>query len=95
MAVFSGSRFEGIDYTLIIKDGVPKKFLHLRTPLKSSNVKDFVLHDVELNETLDIIAMAAYNEPKYWYILAETNEIDFPITITEGTKLIVPTLEFA
>ena len=42
-------------------------------------------------ERLDEIAYREYGDPGYWRVIARLNDIDDPLRIPEGQRLIVPT----
>lgn len=51
------------------------------------------LHKVEVNETLDSIALKYYNNPTFFWIIADFNQIQDPYKELEvGTQLKIPTL---
>lgn len=50
------------------------------------------IHRVVEGESLDSIALYYYNNPTYYWIIADFNRIQDPyITLTPGTKLKIPT----
>lgn len=44
-------------------------------------------------ETLWDIAYQAYDNSKYWWVIAEANNIDFPFDLPAGSSLIIPDLD--
>lgn len=48
-------------------------------------------YSVKQNEPLDLIAWKFYKDESLWYIIADVNEIDDPLTQLEaGTRIIIP-----
>ena len=61
----------------------------------SQDVTD-VIYTVEnfYEGRLDLIALAFLNDPRYWWVIAQLNNILDPVTeITAGRKLIIPTVD--
>lgn len=53
----------------------------------------YVLHEVKVNETLDTLALDYYNNPTFFWIIADFNHIQDPFLKLEiGSKLKIPTL---
>ena len=55
------------------------------------NEKD-ALHVVQDFDTLSSLSGKYYKNSKYWWIIADTNNIDDPFTLAVGTVLIIPDL---
>ena len=63
----------------------------LTSHLKKDNI-NFVTHKVKSGDTLDNIALYYYNNPTYFWIVADFNNIQDPyIPLIEGTVLRIPT----
>ncbi len=61
-----------------------------KVPLQSSDrAKGWI---VKAGDTLQSIAAREYDDPREWRAIAETNEIDNPLTVQTGERLIIPTL---
>lgn len=53
----------------------------------------YILHKVELGETLDSIALDSYSNSTYFWVIADFNQIKDPFKELEvGTMLKIPTL---
>lgn len=63
---------------------------------KDAYLKDTTLystHTVQVNDTLDSLALKYYNNPTYYWIICSFNHIQDPfITLKEGTQLKIPSL---
>jgi hypothetical protein len=91
-----------VEYTMFLNDGTPvraKVNMTLRLGLtheeqadsKSMKSPDHAkLVTVKRGETLSDIAAVEYDNPGEWRRIAAANEIDDPMSIAPGTKLIVP-----
>ena len=52
----------------------------------------FVAHKVKRNDTLDTLALYYYNNPTYYWVIADFNKIRDPFAdLEEGTVLRIPT----
>ena len=95
MPVFRGSRYETSKYTGIVgKDLLTRKYVHDRTPLKFEKIDpSWVQHIFVEGETLDSIVYD-YTEnagkAKLWWMVADVNNILWPLDIEPGTKIIIP-----
>jgi len=56
------------------------------TPFKSYPVKD--------TDTLLGIAKRFYGDCKYWFILADVNNVEFPMEVESGTIIKIPDLKY-
>ena len=104
MPVFRGSRYDGVRFTGILgEDGKVRKFLHAREQLTLQELDEPVLiQDFQLNDELDALANRAAGKPRLWWVLADVNEILFPLAvdadstdagIKPGTEISVPLRE--
>lgn len=95
MPIFKGSRYEGVEYTGIIgKDGIVRKFLHQRVPVSESDITtDVVVHTVDVTEELDQLAHRFAIKPLLWWLIADVNNIMFPLEIEPGSLLLIPVQE--
>ena len=48
------------------------------------------LHVFIEGQTLSMLSYRYYGESKYWYLIADCNEIENPLFIEPGTQLIIP-----
>lgn len=92
MAILRGSRFQGVAYTGIkTDDGCSRKVLALRRHFTAQDISDRAIeHVVEGEEQLDTLAERYYRDERLWWLIADVNEILFPLDIPVGTVLIVP-----
>ena len=96
MPVFEGSRYAGVEYTAITgQDLVTRKYLHLRDPLTMEDVDpDWVIHEQQIGDDMDLLAYQYSgnnaNKSKYWWIIADVNEVLWPLDIEPGTDVVVP-----
>ena len=69
-----------------------RKYVYGVTSQLNQNVT-YVLHEVKANETLDTLALDYYNNPTFFWIIADFNHIQDPFLKLEiGSKLKIPTL---
>jgi hypothetical protein len=95
MPVFRGSRYENVKFTGILgEDGKVRKFLHAREPLNPQEVRGpFTLLAFQRGDELDAITHRAAGKSRLWWVLADINDIFFPLDIEPGTELTVPVRE--
>lgn len=58
----------------------------------NQDLSSYRKHTVMQNESLDSIALKYYNNPLYWWIIADVNGISDPFSIRVGMELKVPSL---
>ncbi|GAA1660486.1 LysM peptidoglycan-binding domain-containing protein [Fodinicola feengrottensis] len=51
------------------------------------------VHTTTIGDTLASVAYSAYGNPELWRDLAEANNIDNPMALRPGTRLLIPALE--
>lgn len=69
-----------------------RKYVYGVTSQLNQNIT-YVLHEVKDNETLDTLALDYYNNPTFFWIIADFNHIQDPFLKLEiGSKLKIPTL---
>ena len=69
-----------------------RKYVYGVTAQVNQNIT-YVLHEVKANETLDTLALDYYNNPTFFWIIADFNHIQDPFLKLEiGSKLKIPTL---
>lgn len=97
MAVFEGSRYEGLPYIGIrYPSGITKRFLGARRPLSRNDiVGEFDVHRVEAGEVLDLLAYQYYGDENLWHLIAEVNDLFFAYDLTPGMELIIPPRDLA
>lgn len=64
-----------------------------RTPVQYSPSVNDRYYTVSENESITDISFAAYGDSKYWWVLADVNNIFTPWCISAGTTLVVPDLD--
>lgn len=89
-------------YTMFLEDGTPVraslrvKFKEYWPPADQSQQKPRNSPDhtkqrvVKQGETLALIAAQEYDDPSEWRRIADANDIDDPIGLAPGTRLVVP-----
>jgi hypothetical protein len=92
MAIYRGSRYEGVGYIGIEKNGITKKFLDSRVPLSKD---DFItgnnkIHRARAGEMLDFLAYLYYKDERLWWLIAEVNDIYFMHDVYAGQELFIP-----
>ena len=89
MAIFAGSRYEGMAYTVTSSDEgrTLKNFMHLRVPLSGSTSLTVTVKD---KQTLDLLAFRYSHRARNWWAIAEANELEWSLDIPVGTVLDLP-----
>lgn len=83
------SRYSSFPYYY---NSVDKKYIYGTTSQINVNVS-YILHNVRKNETLDSIALDYYNNPTYFWVIADFNRIQDPYDkLQEGSSLKIPSL---
>ena len=101
MPVFEGSRYQETSYTAITgRDLITRKWLHPRVPLDPQAIDtDWILHTVTEGDDLDLLAYLYTDEnadkTKFWWIIADANNLLWPLDIEPGLELIIPIRELA
>lgn len=82
------SRYSGVPYYY---NPVDNKYMYgIGKNLRNDTT--YKVHKVEDGDTLDSIALYYYNNPTYYWIIADFNRIQDPfIKLKVGTKLNIPT----
>jgi hypothetical protein len=81
------SRYQNIPYYFHTED---RKYISGTTTHINSNTP-YVLHEVKINDTLDTLALHYYNNPTYFWIIADFNKIQNPyLKLDLGLKLKIP-----
>lgn len=82
------SRYSVIPYYYNIVDD---KFMY-GTSLNLDNTTAHRIHKVQENDSLDSLALHYYNNPTYYWIIADFNQIQDPfLPLTPGQLLKIPT----
>ena len=101
MPVFEGSRYVGVGYTAITgTDLLTRKYLHPRTPLTDKDVDpEWIIHTVVEGDDLDLLAYLYANKDanksQFWWLIADVNNILWPLDLPIGTDLVIPLRELA
>ena len=99
MPIFEGSRYAGVEFTAIRgKDLRVRKWLHPSDPFRFASVSpDWVIHEVKSGDILDLIAYIYTgknaDKARLWWMIAEVNNILFPLDIEPGIELAIPLRE--
>ena len=81
------SRYQNVPYYFHTED---KKYISSTTSHINTDTP-YVLHEVKINDTLDTLALKYYNNPTYYWIIADFNKIQNPyLKLDEGIKLMIP-----
>lgn len=92
MPVLYGSRFEGVGRTVLSEDEEERVYIHNRIPVSDKDVgSDFIVHTLHPGEMLDGLAYRYYGKARLWWVIADVNEILFPLEVEAGAVLKVPT----
>ena len=82
------SRYSGVPYYY---NTVDNKYVY-GVGSNLSDATPFKIHRVKEGETLDSIALYYYNNPTYYWIVADFNRIQDPyVTLETGSSLKIPT----
>ena len=94
MSILNDSRFAGVPCTSFIdKNRVRRLFLQIRKHIQLADIgTDFTVHVWGEGEMLDAIAAMewGYGFEKYWWVIADVNDIEFPLNVEVGRELIIP-----
>lgn len=92
MAIFSGSRYQGVAYTGVkALDGSVRKFLHDRRIYSLRDVGNSSFeYVVQGEEQLDGLADSFYGDQNLGWLIADVNNILFPLDIRPGDRLVIP-----
>jgi hypothetical protein len=99
MSVFKGSRYENCVYIGITgTDLVTRKYVFGRVALTQADIApSWIQHEIKDGDALDSLAYQYAGDDadktKYWWKIADVNEILWPLDIEAGTRLIVPVKE--
>lgn len=92
MAVFRGSRYEGVKFTGVLgADGTVRKFLHAREPLRiDTQTGPITVILMQRGDQLDAVTHRAVGKPLLWWVLGDVNDVIFPLDLDPGTEIAVP-----
>jgi len=92
MPIFKGSRYEGVKITgFTTASGQLRAFLHSRNKLSSADIgEDFIIHRVKQGDTIDGLAFEYGGKTRLWWIIADVNDLEFPLDLTINQELIIP-----
>jgi hypothetical protein len=66
----------------------------MRQPIDTSPRFDDLLHTVTDRDRIALLAHTYLGDPKLWWIICDNNDIFFPLELTPGTPLRIPSLEY-
>ena len=92
MPVYKNSRYRGVKYTSVqFQDGSRKVFLHSRTPVTVDDIKTpLTVRYMREDDMLDMVAKNFGADERKWWILADINEVLFPLELTDR-EIYIPT----
>lgn len=92
MAILRGSRYQGVPITGVrTTDGVERKFLNDRKIFSLDDVRDDAIeHTIVGGQQLDTLAEIYYKNDKLYWLIADVNDILYPLDIVPGQIVIVP-----
>lgn len=76
----------------LVKEGA-EQYLSTRPPLEIEPQPDDRFHEVVVGERLDQLAYRYLGDPKLWWVIAEANDIAWPLELETGSVLRIPSLE--
>lgn len=85
----------GIDYDSryaevpVVVDG-NNEYYALRKPINNDVRDDDIYHTVDIYDRIDVLAREYLGHHKYWWVIADYNDIDFPLELEVGTVLRIP-----
>ncbi len=93
MSVVKGSRYER---TYDIVDETGRRYLSRRRPMSLPPAKDDITYEVQMGDTLWIVAGLTYQKPEWYWVVAEYNSISSVFEaqfsgLTPGSVLKLPT----
>lgn len=68
------------------------RYIGSRDPLDVRYRKDDIFHEVRAGELLDAISFFYYGNERFWWVIAEYNEISWGLPLEPGTILRMPSL---
>jgi len=90
--ILRGSRYQGVPITGIrTDDGKERKFINDRRIFSLDDVREDALeHTLVGGEQLDNLADLYYKDDKLYWLIADVNDILFPLDIEAGQVIIIP-----
>ena len=92
MPILRGSRYQGVPITGVrTADGKERKFINDRRIFSIDDVReDAIEHTIIGGQQLDNLADIYYKDDKLYWLIADVNDILFPLDIVPGQVVIVP-----
>jgi len=92
MSIYKGSRYAGVKFTAVKHgDGSVKTFLHSRKPLTTSDMRPpLYAFRVMQTDVIDMLAKSLGGDQKKWWVIADINDIMFPLDLTDEREIYVP-----
>ena len=91
MAIFAGSRYAGQVAVDVVKNGKKKTYIGLRDNFDKSKLKNyFFVYVVNEGDEIDLIAHKFGIDPSQWWIIADLNDLFFPLDLVPGSTLLIP-----
>lgn len=83
------SRYTAVPYYYNNED---KKYVY-GTSTQVKQTSPFILHKIKKNDTLDTLSLQYYNNPTFFWAIADFNNIRDPyLKLNEGDNIKIPTL---
>jgi nucleoid-associated protein YgaU len=93
MSDFSVSADSRYQFAPLVQDDNGNFIWGNRQALQALSRPDDIFYIVTESERIDNIAYATYGNPALWWIIADYNNIPFPMSLTAGTTLRMPSKE--
>ncbi len=92
MPIFRGSRYEGVELTGVRGfDSRVRRTLHARAPFTRRDVRENAfVHEIQAGEELDLLAFKYAGKSRLWWLIADVNDVMFPLDVPAGTRLLIP-----
>ena len=78
--------------TPVVSDGIRTRNM-FRKPLDTTPHSGDTFYTVTAHDRIDLIAWHKYNDPTFWWVIADYNNLMFPLAIESGQKLRLPSYE--
>lgn len=78
--------------SILFTDG-PTEFLGARTPIDTRPRSDDRFHTIVEGDRLDLLAHVYFGRADFWWVIADYNEIAWPLDVEPGVTLRIPERE--
>lgn len=69
------------------------EYFDLRQPIDVMERPDDIFHTVQEGDRIDILAKKYLGNKKYWWVIADYNNLEFPLDLEVGTVLRIPSIQ--